>query len=78
MPAQAARRVQIDLSAQQRPQFLLHREESQPRRPVLLELHQHVHVAIGSKVGPQDRTEQHEPSDVIAPAEVGNLFAKKR
>jgi len=38
-----------------------------------LELHENVDIALGTKVVPQDRAEEREPPDVIAPAEFGEL-----
>jgi len=56
--AQAWRRVQIHVPAEQRRQLPLYGEERQSRRMAWLKLHQHVHVACRRKVIAQHRSEE--------------------
>jgi hypothetical protein len=37
------------------------------------ELHQHIDIAVGPKVIPQNRSEERQPMNVVAPAKVGDF-----
>src|SRR5438874_2452050 len=74
MWAYELRRVQVNPATEDFRKLLLHREERKPRRAARLELDQHVHVAVVTKVIAQHRAEEGQPADVVLSAEVGDLF----
>ena len=67
--AEEARRVEVHLPAEDRRELRLHREEAEAGHEAGLELHQDVHVAFRREVVPQDRSEERQAPDVVAPAE---------
>jgi hypothetical protein len=52
-------------------ELVLQPNETESRNMPGLELHEHVDVAIGAEVVPQDGAEEGESPDVVAPAELG-------
>jgi hypothetical protein len=56
----------------------LHGEEGEARAVTGLELDEHVHVALGREVVPQDRPEEGETPDMVTPAEVGDRLSIER
>src|SRR5215469_9287082 len=72
--AQEPRCVEIDGSAQDSRQLVLHREKFEAGSVSRLELHDHIHVAVRQKVFAQNRPEERELSNMIAPAEVANAL----
>jgi len=64
-------RHHIDFTAEGLGQFIGGADNRQPRRPALLELIQHIDIAIGLEVITQNRAEQPEPPDVPLAAEFG-------
>jgi len=66
----------VHLSTQDLPQLDLHAgEANQSRNVTRLELHEHVDVALLSKVLPKDRAEEREPTCVMPTAEVDDPIA---
>ena len=63
---------EIDVAPEDRAEILLHRFDVETRFMSLLELHQHVHVAVGAEVVAEHRPEQVEPPDVVPAAELGD------
>src|SRR5438128_1053354 len=59
------RRIEVDPSAENLAQLVLHREERQARRVSWLEFDEDVDVALGPKLRSQDRSEESEPADVV-------------
>src|SRR5688572_29027197 len=51
-------------------------EKLEPRRPPLLELHQHIHIALRTEVIPHHRPEKGQASDAPLPAERGDLLVR--
>src|SRR2546423_1759037 len=72
------RRIQVNPPTEDFRKLLLYREERKPRHAPRLELDQHVHVAVGTKVIAQHRAEEGQPADVVLSAEVGDLFTVNR
>src|SRR5258706_13709227 len=72
--AQLLRGSEVDAPAEDLCQFLRDVEEREARGLARLELDQNVHVAVRPEVVAQDRAEEGEPTDVMAPAEVGDSF----
>src|ERR1039458_10395233 len=67
--AQIARRAQVHFSAQHPAKFALHLHDAEQTGNMLtLELHQHIHVAVGSKTVREDGPEEREFADVVLPA----------
>jgi hypothetical protein len=50
----------------------------QPRHVTRLELDQHIHVAVGAKVGTQHRAKQRQAPDVVLATEVHDLLLVDR
>lgn len=61
--------MEVDLSAQELGELPLEPDEAQTRRTARLELHEHVHVALGSERLGQDGAEEREPRDPVPPAQ---------
>jgi hypothetical protein len=72
VPAQAARRDEVDPAAEQQGKLVLHGDEGQAGGVARLKFHQHVDVALWPKVGPMHGTEQRQPAIVVTPAIVGD------
>ena len=72
-----SRRVEINPSAQHFRQLDLHAEKRETGRFTLLELDQHVDVAVRAKVVAQHRAEQRQTPDMVALAQLGDRRARK-
>ncbi len=64
--------VQVYLPAEKLSEVALHREEGKPGRFPVLELDEHVDVAFGAEVIPEDAAEKRELADMVAFAERGD------
>ena len=78
IPTEACGRIQVDPSTKQICQFILHGDEVEAGRATRLELDKHVYVGLGAEIVAQHRTEQRQPADVMATAELGNLLTRYR
>jgi hypothetical protein len=76
--AQELGRVQVHFSAHDFGKLPLHGEECQARHMAGLELDKNIHIAVGTEIVSQDGAEEGQPSDVVSPAEIGDLFSIKR
>jgi hypothetical protein len=72
--AKALGRIQINVTAENPGQFLLHREERQAGDVARIEFHEHVHVAVLPEILSEHRAEQREPAYVMAAAELRDPF----
>jgi hypothetical protein len=72
--AQKSGRIEINSSAKNGRQFVLHSEEVQAGNVSGLEFHDHIYVAVRLKIIAQDRTEKREPADVMTAAKGTNAF----
>src|SRR6185295_1302371 len=63
-------------ASEERGELVLETNETQSRHVSGLELDEHVDVALGPEILPQDGAEQGQPADVIAPAELGELVLR--
>jgi len=54
--------------------FYFHAKERKPGDVLGFKLDQHIYIAIGAKIVPQDRSEKRELADVMALAEIRNLI----
>jgi hypothetical protein len=63
--AEGCGRVQVDLASQETAKLVLQTEESEARDVARLELHEHVDVAVDTKIGTEHRSEERKLSDVV-------------
>jgi hypothetical protein len=75
---QLGRGAQVDFSPDKVREFPLHVRQAEVARPVAwLELHQYVNVAVRAEAVGDDRAEQGQLPNMVAPAELGQLLAVK-
>jgi hypothetical protein len=72
--AQETRSAEIHPALQNFPKLGLQSEELEARYKAGLEFHQNVHVAVRPEVITQDRAKQGQLADVMAAAEICNVF----
>lgn len=74
--AEEARGVQVDGSAEDGGEFVLHGEEREAGGGAGLELDEDVDVAVGAEVIAEHGAEESEAPDAVAAAEVGEGLAR--
>jgi hypothetical protein len=68
---------QVDLLPKHPRQFFLYRKEGQPHARAKLELHQNVHIASGTEVIAQGRTEDRKPPNMVSPTKFSDPLARE-
>lgn len=76
--AERVGRVQVYLPAQQGRQLVLNGEEGKAGRLPRLELHKHIHVAVGAKRRRKHGAKKGQLANVMTPAEIRQQFLKCR
>jgi len=64
--------MELDFSAEQFGKFFLNPEESKSRLTAFFELHEYVHITIGTEVVPQNRPKNGKPADMMTPTQISN------
>ncbi len=68
---------EVNGTSKQRRQFIPNMNEIEQRQlSGIVELDQYIHVAIGAKVASHNGSEQREPDNGVASAEIGNLLRR--
>jgi len=70
--------LQVNLPADQIAQVGLNSGDAeQGRRPVRQEFHQHIHIAVGAEIIPQNASEERQARDTVAPTELGDRVVRE-